>query len=206
MKKFLISILSCVFLLTAVSPAFAHVVVRPNTANVAAFQTFTVGVPVEKEVPTTSVRLVIPEGLQHVTPNVKPGWTIDVTREGEGEAAKVTEIIWSGGSIPVGQRDEFVFSAQLPAQESTLAWKAYQTYEDGTVVSWDQDPAKEEHGHGEDRQTGPWSETKVVNDLANVGLTATEEKSAEDRLPLVLSIAALLLAGTSVWMQSRKKR
>jgi hypothetical protein len=50
---------------------------------------------------------------------------------------EVKELIWMNGSIPVGQRDDFVFSAQAPADESTLVWKAYQTYADGTVVAWD---------------------------------------------------------------------
>jgi uncharacterized protein YcnI len=35
-------------------------VVKPNEVKVAAFQTFTMGVPNEKEIPTTAIRLVIP--------------------------------------------------------------------------------------------------------------------------------------------------
>lgn len=51
------------FLLTA-SPAFAHVVVKPSQVGLAAFQTFTMGVPAEKGTPTTGLRLVMPESLK----------------------------------------------------------------------------------------------------------------------------------------------
>ena len=88
-----------VFLLFA-SPVFAHVVVTPNQANVAAFQVFTVGVPNEKEIPVTGLRIVLPPGLTHVSPNVKSGWTVQTKSTGEGESAIISEISWTGGSIP----------------------------------------------------------------------------------------------------------
>lgn len=208
MKKIVLAffIFHFAFLISA-APAFAHVVVRPNEVGVGAFQTFTVGVPVEKDIPTTGLRLVIPDGLQHVTPNVKPGWEINVKKTGEGEEAKVTEITWTAGTIPAGQRDEFLFSAQVPTAESTVIWKAYQTYEDGTVVAWDHDPKASEHSH-ESSDGGPWSETAIVNDLAakTTERVVTEKNTFNDKLPLILSIAALLLAGTSLYRQSRLKK
>jgi uncharacterized protein YcnI len=96
MKKDKIKIFSTILtavtgILLAVSPAFAHVVVRPAQVGVGAFQTFTVGVPNEKDKATVAVRLVLPEGLGHVSPNVKPGWTIELVHEEakamEGESA-----------------------------------------------------------------------------------------------------------------------
>src|SRR5262245_6122899 len=103
-----------------VAPVSAHVVVKPQEVGIGAFQTFTIGVPVEKDFATTEVRLVLPNGLQHVTPNVKNGWNIEVKKSGEGENAKATEIIWSGNVIPSGFREEFSFSAQVPAKEAKL--------------------------------------------------------------------------------------
>ncbi len=140
-------------LFISVQTVSAHVVVKPSSVNPGAFQTFTVGVPVEKNTPTKEVRLVIPNGLNHVTPNVKPGWKVTTKKDGE----IISEIIWSGGSIPAGQRDEFVFSAQVPSATTTLLWKAYQTYVDGTVVAWDKDPKTLKDHEGE-----PYSETKVL--------------------------------------------
>src|SRR4051812_46020865 len=107
--------------------ASAHVVVKPAEVEPAAFQAFAVGVPNEKAMPTVKVRLLVPEGVKYVTPNVKPGWTIEVVKDGQGEEAKVREIVWSGGEVPAGQRDDFAFSLQAPAKAGTLQWKAYQT-------------------------------------------------------------------------------
>jgi len=188
MNKLYFSVVSLVAGLVAAGSAFAHVTVKPNEAGMGAFQTFTVGVPVEKDIPTVGMRLVIPEGLNYVTPNVKPGWKIDVKKSGSGEDAAVTEISWTGGSIPAGQRDEFAFSAQVPAQETTVQWKAYQTYQDGSIVSWDQAPSSHEE---ESENSGPYSETKIVNDLSG---SSTGKAATADRKPFVISVAALAVA------------
>lgn len=189
-----------------VSPAFAHVTVKPAEVGVAAFQIFTIAVPVEKDVATTAVRLVIPEGLQHVTPNVKPGWQIDVVTEGEGETAKVTEINWTGGTIPPGQRDEFLFSAQVPAEETAIVWKAYQTYEDGTTIAWDQNP-EEDGSHSEDNHdAGPYSETNVINDLQEATEGTTMQNAGVNNVPMYISLAALLLGGTALLLQLNRKK
>ena len=205
--------------------AFAHVVVKPNQVSVAAFQTFTVGVPNEKDNPVISLRLVIPEGLEHITPNVKQGWTVEVKKEkvyegmkGEklnnGKEApyteKITEIIWTGGSIPEGQRDDFLFSAQAPADETTVQWKAYQTYENGDIVSWDQGEMKHsdnEMEKMEEENHGPYSETKVINDLK--ASAAEEETTAlKDKVNKLtwVSEIALALAAAAIALSLRKKK
>src|SRR6185503_5990953 len=140
MKKILLS-LAIVFGLILPGLASAHVTVKPGDAGVGQRLNFMVSVPTEEEDPTIQVRLVIPEGVQSVRPNVKPGWNIQLKKSGSGEEERVSEIIWSGGKIPAEQRDEFVFSAQAPAEAGTVVWKAYQTYGDGDVVAWDNDPA-----------------------------------------------------------------
>ncbi len=170
----------------------AHVTVKPAEVAAGAFQTFTIGVPVEKDIPTIAVRLVIPGGLEHVTPTVKPGWTITIEKKSEA----VTEINWTGGQVPAGQRDEFSFSAQAPAKTTTLAWKAYQTSADGSVVAWDQKP--EEAGHdnkaGKDSapEPTPYSQTKVVEDTEDVDHGNSSDSSKD--LPLYLSGLALVVA------------
>jgi uncharacterized protein YcnI len=174
------SIITAMLLLTA-SVTAAHVVVKPNQAGVGSYQTFTVGVPVEKNMPTIGLRLVIPEGLEHVTPNVKPGWVIDVQKAGSDEAARVTQITWKGGKIPAGQRDDFSFSAKVPTGETTIQWKAYQTYSDGSVVAWD----------GSATST-PFSETKVVNDV--VKATTTSASKSVNSLPITISLVALVFS------------
>lgn len=186
--------------------ASAHVVVKPAEAGVASFQTFTTGVPNEKEVAVTKLRLTIPDGLSHVSPNVKPGWTIDEVKSGSGEDAKVTEITWSGGSIPVGQRDDFVFSAQVPAKPATIQWKAYQTYADGTEVAWDQTPTNTDDDSG---AKGPYSETKVVDDLSQASTTAAPTKPASNartNVAIALSIVALLFSFSAYTASAANKK
>ncbi len=224
MKKLFIALSLFLTFLSFTTLAFAHVTVSPKEVGIGQRVNFSVSVPTEGDVPTTQVRLVIPEGLESVRPNVKPGWNIEIKSEaigmkgdvlntGEEAPRKVTEIIWSGGSIPAEQRDEFIFSAQAPADETKLVWKAYQTYEDGTVVSWDADPKEisEHTSHTEGSEEAapkPYSETAIVNDLS--AETANEEGgvakgSSKNDLPMVVGIIALIMAAVSLWMHIKKK-
>lgn len=179
-----------------VSQAIAHVTVKPAEVKVASYQTFTVSVPVEKDVPTTGIRLIIPEGVNGVTPNVKPGWKIETKKATVDGEEKVTEIIWSNGTVPAGLRDEFLFSAKTPAEEGKLAWKAYQTYSDGSVVSWDVVGA----GHDEDmaEDTGPASVTNVVD--------ATDKKGGLAGIALPVSVIALLASLYTLYIVRAKKQ
>ena len=178
-----------------ISLASAHVVVKPAEVGIGSSQTFTVGVPNEKEVSTTAVRVVIPDGIKHVSPTVKPGWTITIKKETSNGEEKVTEITWTNGSVPADQRDDFTFSGQVPASEGELQWKAYQTYQDGTIVSWDQDPAKKEEG------TTPYSITKVTNDL----VVSSDKKSDAELFTLVAAVMAVILSLASIGLQWKKR-
>lgn len=182
------------FLLSS-SAISAHVVVRPEEVGIGKFQTFSISVPNEKAIPTVGIRLVIPSGLKHVSPTVKTGWTIETKKDGEN----VTEIVWSGGSIPAERRDDFSFSAQTPAEATTLAWKAYQVYSDGTVVAWDQNPDEEEKHASESAEKTPYSQTKVVNDIAGSGI------DQNDNLPLIFSGIAILLSVVSLGVAFRRR-
>lgn len=193
-KKLVVTVFSLALFITSVC---AHVAVKPSTVGMASFQTFTMGVPNEKEIPTIAVKILIPDRLGEVSPTVKPGWKIEVKKDSDKSDAKVTEINWTEGNIPAEQREDFTFSAQAPANETTLTWKAYQTYQDGTVVAWDQDPGKMQEN--KDEEGTPYSQTKVVNDL-----TTTSTKTT-DQMPLYLSIAALVVAVLALALAGRKK-
>lgn len=164
--------------------AFAHAIVSPSQAGVASYTTFSLGVPSEKPQATVAVRLLIPSGVLDVTPNVKQGWKVSVKKDSN---ANVTEIDWTGGSIPAGERDDFVFRAQVPATPMTLEWKAYQTYADGTIVSWDQEPVANS-ADDDSGTTGPYSQTEVVDDLT------PKPAPSGDTFALDVALAALALA------------
>lgn len=116
--------------------ASAQISVLPEEVVVGASEVFTLGVSSDG-IATTEVRLVIPEGLTDIRPNVKPGWDIETVVIEDDKLIQVTEIVWTGGEIPMGQREEFRFSAQAAGIPTTLEWKAYQTYANDVVVAWD---------------------------------------------------------------------
>ncbi|MCW1908339.1 MAG: YcnI family protein [Candidatus Saccharibacteria bacterium] len=197
--------LAAVFMGATVS---AHVVVKPGEVVTAGFQTFTIGVPNEKDISTTKVNLVIPEGLKYVQPTQKAGWKIDIEKTGTGEDATVTSITWSGNEVKAGFRDEFTFSGQVPENATELQWKAYQTYADGTVVSWDK---ASEGGHDEEGgNSGPYSVTKVVAETAANMAVQEADEAADDaksaaNTALYVGVAGLATGLAGVYLGTRKK-
>ena len=126
-------------LLTAalISLASAHAVVRTEAglaeSEAGASETYRLQVPVEKDVATTQVRMVVPAGLKVTRFLVMPGFVRTVRTDAAG---LVTEVTWRGRIAPM-EFARFFFSATNPADAGTLVWKVYQTYQGGTVVSWD---------------------------------------------------------------------
>lgn len=206
-----ISLASAVTLVAALASAgtaSAHVTVKPGEVATATYQVFTVSVPNEKDIPTVSVRLLIPEGLEGVTPTKKAGWEIAT----ETEDAEVRSITWSGGEITDGLRDEFTFSARTPDSPTELQWKAYQTYTDGTVVAWDEEESDDGHRHG-DGDSGPFSVTNVVAEDAGASdSSATAEENAliadaqarADRA-LYVGIAGVVVGLIAVFLATRRQ-
>lgn len=182
------------------SPAFAHVVVKPAEVVSASFQTFTVSVPNEKDVAVTKVKVLIPSGVQHVSPTQKIGWTIATTKDSSGEGAAVTAITWSGGTISAGLRDDFTFSAQAPSNTTELQWKAYQTYADGTTVAWDKAKAG-----GHDDASGPFSVTNVVQHTAEQNVDqALAKLDRKVDFALYTSIAAIVVGLAGIYLATKK--
>ena len=195
----LMGVIGLLMLSTAV--ASAHVVVKLNQVAIGTLQTYTMGVPNEMNMDTVSLRLLIPTGLKEVVPTVEPGWTITTKKTGDGDEAVVTEIDWTGGSVPVGERDDFTFSAQAPASSTTLMWKVYQTYKDGSLVSWDQDPATIKAGE----EGYPYSATKVINDLTATSSIGMSPADTSDKTARGLGGAAIVLSLLGLAAALRKR-
>lgn len=171
---------------------FAHSTVSPTQTATSKYESFSLSVPTEKDIPTVGMRLIVPAELDRVTPVVKPGWNIQILKDATG---KVTELSWTGGSIPAGQKDFFIFSGRTPATSTVLVWKAYQTYRDGTVVNWDQTPSDEGH----DAVANPYSTTVVSAPIPAESGNWQTASPAISFLALAVSIVALALA-----LQNRK--
>jgi uncharacterized protein YcnI len=125
--------------------AQAHVTVQPNEAPAGAFFRFVIRVPNERDVPTTAVRVEFPENLIFTSFQPKEGWKREVKMKKldepiEAFGSEIDEVVgsvtYSGGSIGVGEFDEFGFSVRVPEEEGDLVFKAFQTYEGGEVVKW----------------------------------------------------------------------
>ena len=121
-------IAACVIFSAAV--ADAHVTVLPRESHAGMEQRYTVRVPTEGEITTTSVELEIPVGV--VVTEVVPGegYSFDVRREGD----RIVAITWKR-EIPPKQSAEFVFVARNP-KAAEIAWKARQRFADGTSADW----------------------------------------------------------------------
>lgn len=183
--------------------ASAHVAVKPNSVDVGAFQTFTVSVPSERDTATVGIRLPLPDGLESVTPTVKPGWKVEVKKHSLPDGDHPYEIEWTGGTIPGHFRDEFTFSAKAPTTPGQLVWKAYQKYSDGSIVSWELSPTdeqpKKEDGSPDFSNVGPYSKTDVIDDL-------NASSRADMSLPLSITALLIAVAGAAVSLRNKGMR
>jgi len=207
LSAFGLTLSAAIFVLSG--SASAHVTVKPAEVVTAGFQTFTVSVPNEKDIATTSVELKIPDGMKYVQPTQKAGWQIDFEKDGNGLDATVKSITWSGNVVSAGFRDDFTFSGQVPEEATQLQWKAYQTYADGTVVSWDKASTGDDH-ESEDENSGPFSVTQVVaNATADISTEEVNQVAADASstatFALYVAIAGVLVGLAGVYFGTRKK-
>ena len=127
-------------LLAVSAPAWAHVVVSPEEVRAGDYETLTVSVPTEKEIPTTEIRIEVPEGFLLSGVQPVPGWEYSFEEDG----GIVTAVTFSGGEIRPREFQQFLVQAQAPEEPGEYPWKAIQTYEDGSVVEWVGAPESEE--------------------------------------------------------------
>jgi uncharacterized protein YcnI len=147
--------LAAVLLLT--SPASAHVSVNPKEATQGGYSKLTFRVPNEKDgVATTQVEVNLPQDTPIASVSLKPtlGWTATATKSkldkpiktDDGELTEaVTKIVWKAdtpaAAIQSGQFQEFDVSAGPLPKADKIVFKALQTYSDGDVVRWIEEPA-----------------------------------------------------------------
>jgi uncharacterized protein YcnI len=132
--------LSTCTMLAVSAPAWAHVVVSPEEVPAGDYATLTVSVPTEKEVPTTEIRVEVPDGFTLSGVQPVPGWDYEFEKDG----GLITSITWSGGEIGPREFQQFLVQAQAPEEPGDYPWRAFQTYGDGSVVEWTGPPDAEE--------------------------------------------------------------
>jgi uncharacterized protein YcnI len=135
-----VAALSSSLTLAVASVAWAHVVVSPEEVAAGDYETLTVSVPTEKEVPTTEVRVEVPEDFTLSGVQPVPGWQYEFEEDG----GLITAVTWSGGEIGPREFQQFLVQAQAPEEPGGYSWRAIQIYEDDSVVEWTGPPDAEE--------------------------------------------------------------
>lgn len=164
--------------LSCAGALWAHAVVHPAMSTTRAYETYTLRVPNEKDVPTTRVEIEFPAEVFVVSFAEVTGWELNVERDESGRAVAAT---WSG-ELPPHRFVELPFVAVNPAEPTTLVWSVVQVYEGPAgeeAVSWS-GPADSEF---------PASRTVVT-----AGDAAADEGAVRLPLATFAALAASLLA------------
>ncbi|MDB4867338.1 MAG: hypothetical protein JWR03_1671 [Cohnella sp.] len=200
MKKSLMISLVMLLTFTFGSMASAHVTVQPKEVPANSYQVFTLRVPSEKDAATTQVKLEVPAGVEVSKFEPKPDWTYQMDKNSDG---KITSVIWkaTGKGFSATEFGQFNFQGKVAADAKELAWKAYQTYSDGSVVEWTGAPDADK----------PASVTMVTaatgGDGAASGVAvAANNAGGNDKLTLWLSIAALVAGVLALIVSLGRKR
>ncbi|MFG2010000.1 YcnI family protein [Micromonospora sp. NPDC048868] len=137
------------------APASAHVTVNPQEATQGGYSRFAFRVPNESDTAsTTKLEVVLPENapIGSVSTMPVPGWTVAVEKRkvdppvevhGSQLSEVVSKLTWTAtGSAAVkpGQFQEFPVSMGPLPQVETMVFKTLQTYSDGNVQRWIEEP------------------------------------------------------------------
>jgi uncharacterized protein YcnI len=214
MKKTNVLLALCLFLtLLGGGIASAHVTVQPAETTQGSYEKFAVRVPTEKDVPTVKIEIKFPLDSVSISRfEPKPGWKYELAKDASG---KITGVTWTatGEGLSSTEFGEFYMQGKVADNATSITWKAYQTYKDGSVVEW-------VGAQGSDK---PASITKVSAKPAGAasdshGNTAApaggHDKAAEpanagaaaSQAPLYLSIAALVLGLAALILSLTKRK
>ncbi|WBB70613.1 YcnI family protein [Micromonospora sp. WMMD812] len=137
------------------APASAHVTVNPKEATQGGYARVAFRVPNESDTAsTTKVEVVLPENapVGSVSTMPVPGWTVAMEKRKvdppiEVHGSQITEAVskltWTAtgdAAIKPGQFQEFPVSLGPLPQVDKMVFKSLQTYSDGNIVRWIDEP------------------------------------------------------------------
>ena len=202
-------------LLVLAGPASAHVTVSaPGATRGGSDQVITFRVPVEADADTVGLRLALPTETPIASVEVQaiPGWTHTQktaklaqpihTDDGDITDA-VSEIDWTakpGQGLKPGEFGVFtIIAGQLPDAPS-LAFKAIQTYSNGTSVAWIETAAPGNSAELEHpAPTLPLAAKATgATPSASVSVAPAATSKSSNTGPVVLSIVALVVAAAAL--------
>ena len=111
--------------------ADAHVRITPTESKAGVTETYSVRVPTEGKVTTTSVQLDVPDGVMIVSASAPADASYELKKDGD----RVVAVVWTTGIKP-GQAAMLSFVARNPQAGDQIVWKVHQRYADGTSSEW----------------------------------------------------------------------
>lgn len=217
-----VTVLAAAFVATIAlaAPASAHVSVNPKEAAAGSYARVAFRVPNESDdTNTTKLEVHMPQNapIASVSTMPVPGWTVEVAKRKldkpvEAHGVQISEVVsvitWTASSpdaaVKPGQFQEFPVSmGAIPGDVDQLVFKALQTYSDGAVVRWIEEPKEGvelEH---------PAPVLKVVKAAgqASAAPVAQEQSSGGNNIlgwaALAVAVVALLLAAFAVTRSRR---
>ncbi|NHC41588.1 DUF1775 domain-containing protein [Bacillus sp. MM2020_1] len=208
MKVFKLLIPAFLGLFLFASVASAHVTVVPKQSTTGAWETYTVKVPVEKDVPTTKVTIKAPAGVEIKSYQPVPGWKYSDEKDANGLVKSFT-FEATGEGILSGQFQQFTFVGKNPDNATKAAWDAFQYYKDGSIVEWTGDEGSQSPHSITDIVAGSTEDhhdAKNTNqEIQKTDKVATKTEKTRDSLPLILSGLAVLLSLVASVLALRKK-
>ena len=117
-------------LIAATAVVHAHVTVLPRESRSGIVERYTVRVPTEGQVTTTSVELEVPADVAITEIVAGAGYTYETRKKGD----RIVAITWKQ-EIKPRETGEFVFVARNPRGQQ-ITWKARQRFADGTSADW----------------------------------------------------------------------
>lgn len=193
--------------LVGAAPALAHVTAQPGTAEQGSYSVIALRVPTESDTAgTVKLQVTLPTDhpISSVRTTPRPGWAATMTKtplnppvqvNGRTVTEAISAVTWTadpGVRIGPGEFADFPLSlGPLPTGVDRLVLPAVQTYDDGSVVAWDQPPAAD--GSEPEHPAPVVTLTKADADAAAVPAAAAPASGGTDTTARWLGGAGLLV-------------
>lgn len=190
-----VTAMTAAFVLAVAGPAAAHVTVNPKEATQGGYAKVSFRVPNESDTAsTTKLEINLPADAPVASVSIKPvpGWTAAPVKTKLATPLKahdseiteaVTKITWTaakGSEIKPGTFQEFDVSLGPLPESEQMIFKALQTYSDGTVVRWIDEPTSD---GSEPESPAPVLKLAAASDtetVASAPAQAAPEAAAEE--------------------------
>ncbi|MGV9613810.1 YcnI family copper-binding membrane protein [Nocardia xishanensis] len=183
----------------ATGTAFAHVTVSASDASKGGSAVLVFRVPNESASGSPTVGLGVEiSGVTTVDTETVPGWKAVVNKD---SGSGVTTVTWTadpGTGIAAGQFEQFSILANGLPDKDELIMPATQTYADGQVVRWDQNPGDGEPEYPAPSVTLRDGQSAGAHDHGDIQATASETESSKDTTARWLGALGLALGALAV--------